>query len=70
MRGRKHRCLDWVNIIMQKVKYNGVTSIITVINNITGMTYIMYGVYNFDQTHSRWALKSFFLYSSWMETTI
>jgi len=38
---------------MQKVKYKGVTSIIMVINNITGMIYIMSGVYNFEQSHSR-----------------
>ena len=38
---------------MQKVKHKGVTSIIMVINNITGMIYLMRGVYNSDQSHSR-----------------
>lgn len=56
-----------------KVKHKGVTSIIMIINNITGTIYIMSGVYNFDKSHSRWALKSFFftalewklLFSAW-----
>ena len=38
---------------MQKIKYKGVMSVIMVINNVTGMIYVMSGVYNFDQSHSR-----------------